>query len=60
MVMISYGAVKYKSIRKAAEAVAAKTGEPVSRVYMRLYMRKRLGNKLWSKARPYRQQNVAA
>lgn len=43
MVMVQSGAVKFKSVRKAAEAVAAKTGEPVQRVYMRLYMRLRAG-----------------
>lgn len=53
MVVVQYGAVKYPSIKAAAAAVAAKTGEPVSRAYMRLYMRKRAGMKLWSKARKY-------
>lgn len=53
MVTLSYGAVKYKSIRAAAQAISSKTGEPVERAYMRLYMRKRAGNKLWSKARKY-------
>lgn len=53
-VAIQYGAVKYKSIRAAAEAIAAKSGEPVGRVYIRLYMRKRMGTaKLWSKPRKY-------
>lgn len=60
-VSINYGAVKFKSIRAAAEAVASKTGEPVERVYMRLYMRKRNDAKkpLWSKARKYTMQAAA-
>lgn len=55
MVTMQYGSVTFKSIRAAAEAMAAKTGEPVDRVYMRLYMRKRNQAKkpLWSKARKY-------
>ena len=53
MVTVQYGAVKYPSIKAAAEAVATKTGEPVERAYMRLYMRKRAGKKLWNKARKY-------
>ena len=48
----------YSSIREAALKVAGETGEPVSRVYMRLYMRyKKLGWKgctvMTKKARKY-------
>lgn len=43
MVAVKKGAVKFNSIRKMAETLAAKTGEPVNRVYMRLYMRMRAG-----------------
>ncbi len=52
-VQVNYGAVKYSSIKAAAVAMAKKSGEPVERVYIRLYMRKRNGNKLWSKPRKY-------
>lgn len=60
-VSIKYGAVKFKSIRAAAESIAAKTGEPVNRVYIRLYMRKRNGAKkpLWSKPRKYNRKPKA-
>lgn len=42
-VKVSTGTKKktYSSIREAALVVAAQTGEPVARVYMRLYMRYR-------------------
>lgn len=53
MVQVQYGAVKFKSIKAAAEAVAKQTGEPVGRAYMRLYMRKRAGKLSWKKARKY-------
>lgn len=61
-VAINYGAVKFTSIKAAAVAMAAKTGEPVGRVYIRLYMRKRNQSvkPLWSKPRKYVKQNVEA
>lgn len=43
MVTVQKGAVKFKSIRAAAESLSVKTGEPVNRVYMRTYMRLRFG-----------------
>ena len=45
---ISLGTKKksYKSIMEAAKTVAAKTGEPVDRVYIRMYMRMRSGKKV--------------
>lgn len=42
-VQVTKGAVKFNSIRAMAETLAAKTGEPVNRVYIRLYMRMRAG-----------------
>lgn len=42
-VQVQKGAVKYHSIRDMAVSLAAKTGEPVDRVYIRLYMRMRAG-----------------
>lgn len=57
-VQVQYGAVKYPSIKAAASAVAKQTGEPVERAYIRLYMRKRAGKKLWSKARKYTKQTI--
>lgn len=53
MVQVQYGAVKYPSIKAAAAAVAAKTGEPVNRVYIRMWKRMEKGNKVWSKPRKY-------
>lgn len=52
-VQVNYGAVTYPSIKAAAIAVAKQSGEPVSRVYIRLYKRMENGNKLWSKPRAY-------
>lgn len=43
MVTIQKGAVKFNSIRAMARTLAAKTGEPEARCYMRLYMRLRMG-----------------
>lgn len=37
--VVAKGAVKFKSIRAMARSVAAKTGEPMERVYIRLYKR---------------------
>lgn len=45
MVNVQMGAVKFHSIRDMAASLANKTGEPVERVYMRLYMRMRAGKK---------------
>ncbi len=58
MVTVQYGAVKYPSIKAAAVAIAKKTGEPVERAYIRLYMRKRAGKPLWSKARKYQLNTI--
>lgn len=38
-VQVNKGAVKFKSIRAMARSVAAITGEPVSRVYIRVWKR---------------------
>lgn len=57
MVQVQMGAIKFNSIRAMAVKLAAKTGEPVSRCYMRLYMRMRAGKKAGTafqkKARKY-------
>lgn len=57
MVNVQMGAIKFNSIRDMAKSVAAKTGEPENRVYMRLYMRMRAGAKpgtaFQKKARKY-------
>lgn len=47
MVTLSLGTKKksYPSIMAAAEATAATTGEPVKKIYMRMYMRLRAGKK---------------
>ena len=44
---ISLGTKKktFNSIMEAAKVVAAQTGEPIERSYMRLYMRMRVGKK---------------
>ena len=42
-VQVKKGAVKFNSIKAMAVALAAKTGEPVERVYIRLYQRMRAG-----------------
>lgn len=59
MVTISKGAVKFKSIRAMARSIAAKTNEPENKVYMRLYMRLRMGTNVsqayHKPARPYNQ-----
>lgn len=58
-VQVSTGNKKksYPSIKAAAAVVAASTGEPVERVYIRLYMRMRAGEKpataMKRKARKY-------
>ncbi len=38
-IQVNKGAVKFKSIAAMARSVAAKTGEPVSRVYIRVWKR---------------------
>lgn len=43
MVQVQKGAVKFESIKAMAASLAAKTGEPEGRVYIRLYMRMRAG-----------------
>lgn len=43
MVAIQKGAVKFNSIRAMARTLAAKTGEPESRVYIRLWKRMNAG-----------------
>lgn len=43
MVQVQKGAVKFVSIRAMAEAAAKVSDEPVNKVYMRLYMRMRMG-----------------
>lgn len=65
-VKLSLGTKKksYTSIREAAKVVAANTGEPVERIYMRMYMRMRAGMKpvtaMHKAPRKYvRQQNEA-
>lgn len=56
---ISLGTKKksFNSIMEAAKVVAAQTGEPVQRVYLRFYMRLRAGKPvkqaLYKSARPY-------
>lgn len=52
-VQVNYGAVTYPSIKAAAIAVAKQSGEPVSRVYIRMWKRMEKGNKVWSKPRKY-------
>ena len=42
-VQVQKGAVKFESIKAMAVSLAAKTGEPMERVYIRLYMRMRSG-----------------
>lgn len=43
MVQVQKGAVKFESIKAMAVSLAAKTGEDVNKVYIRLYMRMRSG-----------------
>ena len=49
-VKISLGKKKksFNSIMEAAKLIAAQTGEPVSRVYIRIYMRMRAGKPVGS------------
>lgn len=57
MVIVQMGAIKFNSIRDMAKSVASKTGEDVNKVYMRIYMRMRAGQKAGTafqkKARKY-------
>lgn len=48
-IVIAKGAVKFGSIKAMARSVAAKSGEPESRVYIRLWKRLKAG-KVPSKA----------
>lgn len=42
-VQVQKGAVKFNSIRDMANSLASKTGEPVNRVYIRLWKRMNSG-----------------
>lgn len=41
--VVSKGAVKFHSIMDMARSIAAKSGEPLDRVYIRCYMRLKSG-----------------
>lgn len=60
---VNKGAVKFKSIRAMARSLAAKTGENEDKVYIRLYMRLRMGQNasqaFHKPAREYRQAITA-
>ena len=50
MVQVQKGAVKFNSIMDMARSQALKTGEPVQRVYIRLWKRMKEANKSGSQA----------
>ena len=61
-IVVKKGAVKFNSIRDMARSIAAKTGEPVDRVYIRLWKRLEAGKPASSayaaKTRKYERRKV--